>query len=738
MNVKVDEYFETVCPGFQNGIVKVYYTTKVIRIGQRNTVKKREIVIASNGVYLAKTNAFGIAKVSKKMSYYDMESININGTLCSISSKNQQIRIRSKKIIKIAYLVAYIRTKQFPAHMLPISINITENDEKYKNVGEKKYRTQFILADRITSCAMHFGVELKLDEIREYFRYPALKYSTFTVTNQMIQLDIFYILELALSFESDLKTLIFSNLILNDALPLCQHIIKYNSNITNLVIEQCDLTDSASVLESFTKNVKLSISGIKFRICDATNDHFIKLFELLSIKCKNIQSLSFDHSILENSSIASVFQSIFFNESFHNLENLEFDSIGDVPDLETHVGSLAGCSWALTSKCVRKLSVNGCDFDISSLLQRILCFDIGLRELHLCENKFRKKIPQGIQPCVAGFLDMSRCSIGIQAISSFIESVVSGTIDARGIDLSSLRMTPPEFLQMLALLSADVVVMPSLECFYFDNNIVDTEEAKLLASFIRHQPKLRRVSLNCCINVRDSSTGIQCILDALLSLNNLESLSLRGDFSNKDFSAGRMLTSFLTKAAAKKTVKFLDLTNQFITDDGLEAIFGIDPLEELWFDRCQSSSYPSLVSYLKRLMNSNLKLCGWPAKEIEHLKTIKTADKNFVEGDDLVLHFQFSERFSFLCDEDEETRRKIMSQRFVLNEPTYEEMINAQPKETNAYITDSCWKIEFSENIKKLADENGIELVSEPFAKLISEAEQSLSLSSLLQKFNCL
>lgn len=38
MNIKKD-FFETVCPGFKEGVVKVYYSGKVVAIGHNNTTK---------------------------------------------------------------------------------------------------------------------------------------------------------------------------------------------------------------------------------------------------------------------------------------------------------------------------------------------------------------------------------------------------------------------------------------------------------------------------------------------------------------------------------------------------------------------------------------------------------------------------------------------------------------------------------------------------------------------------
>lgn len=580
---------------------------------------------------------------------------------------------------------------------------------------------------------MHFNRDLKIDEIRPYLKYPVLEYNTFSITQEILDSDLFPILELALSFENTLRILKFQGITLISALNKCSNILSRNVNTKKLLIEQCDLTNASQFKR------KIQSNEIVFRICDATDDRFVSFFEQLSQSCQNIRSLSFDHSILESSSISSVFQCIFFNECFHHLEELCFDAFGDIPDLEMHVGSLAACSWAMTSKCVKKLSVIGCTFDTSSLLQKILSFDIGLQEIHLGENTFRQRIPLNMSPRNCGFLDLSRSNIGILAISSFIESVVSGVIDCRGIDLSYARMTNPEFIQMLALLSADVVVMPSLECFYFDGNDMDTETTKLIAQFIRHQPKLRRMSINSSVIVKGSNTGLTQLFDSLLSLQSLESLSMRGMENTMNYSCGEMWTPFLREIAKRGTMKYLDLTDQCVKDDCIDIILSMNSLEELWLDRCSASSFTSLSNFIKKAIDSNLKLCGWPHREIQRIKsapTISSSEREIIEDQEKLLHAQFIERFSYLCNDTNETRAEIIRKRFVLSEPTYEELIvrvNLEDETQNK--KDDLLNSLLNETVKDIIVSNGIPIDYDPISDTINSAKSEFSLDSLIQKY---
>ena len=541
-----DSFYSSLSDEYKSGFVKVFYSNNVSYVLTTNETVDRYLVIMTNGLYLVERGGFYMNHIRILIPFYSLLSISITGNTCSFSSMTQQIRIKSDELNKIISIVYFIRVKQFPLFLFPLTLHIPKDYHINVDIGKNIYSSKTIFADRITSCALYYGIDLNHDDIDKYYEITELPFHQFVINQDIRSSKLYKPIICSLAFEQNLHTLIFKDSLVSQLIKDCNTIFLHNKCVSKLIFDNCDFIQSKQALASiFEKNQdhKLYFSKLVFKNCNLKIPDFLQFFELLSTNINAITSLSFDHSEMDSTSLDSVFQLILFNETFHSLESLEINSIGSIPDIEYEVGNLATCSWALTSKCIKKLYVNGCNFDASRMLMTILNFDIGLNEIHLSNNQFSTRIPSTFTPKSAFFLDLSSCDIQIQAMSSLIESFANKKIDIHGLDLSSLRLSEPEMIQMLALMSSDFVVLPHLETFYFDNNRLGPEETILLSKFIKNQPSLKRISLNCSIDITKTSNSLDPLFQSILE-KQIEALYLRGD-DTLDFSFGKLILPLL-------------------------------------------------------------------------------------------------------------------------------------------------------------------------------------------------
>ena len=744
-----DSFYSSLSNEYKNGITQVYYSNFVSYVKTTNEVVDRYLVIMTNGIYLIEKGGFCLTQIRIQIPFYALVSLSITGNMCSISSSTQQIRIKSDELNKIVCIVYYIREKQFPSYLYPIALNVPKDYDMNTKLGKSIYKTKNIFADRMTSIALYFGMDVNKEDIEMYNGIPPLPFHQFIINQSVLSSKLQKPLIRSLAFEQQLHTLVFQDCKLSHVLKQCKTIFTYNKCLSTLVFDKCDFTQSSQALSLLfpDQNQKLFAYKLVFKNCDLKTQDFMNFFEALPSKIKKITTLSFDHSEMNSKSLDTVIQSILFNEVFHSLNTLELISIGQIQDLEYQIGTLATCSWALTSKCIQKISASGFDFDSSRMLMTILNFDIGLSEIHLSNNNFYTRIPMNLPPKSACFLDLSSCDIKIQAISSLIEAFANKVINIYGLDLSSLRVSQPEKIQMLALMSSDVVVWPHLETFYFDNNRIGPEETILLSKFIKHQPSLKRISLNCSVDITKTSSALEDLFEAILE-KPIEELYLRGDHT-MDFSFGKLIVPFLQALFEKhsSTLITLDVSNQRFGKEGLDALVQMTQsqiLEELRFDGFSSPSYSDLSQFCNILLDSQLKYASWPEEEFQKYITstlFQTAEKNNISSEYKKLHRQFIETFGCYCDESDfsmERLNKRRCQSTVIHQNDDEE--NAQ---TN-YMVDNAVKEKYSSfsvterepKIAQLLEECvGNYIDKDPVLQLISQIDKKLSYQYLVKEY---
>ena len=741
MNRESEQYISSIHPAIKSGDVRVLYTAKVQEVLKSNELINKIFVISSCGIFLTHKKSFGGAQVDDFMSFYDIVSINIAGKQCSFSSNGKQIRIKSDKISKLASYVYHVRTTQFPLTLFPCNFHITNDQKPGISLEVNIYKSKMILAERITSCAFHYGIDIDSNEMKLFYKYPPLRYNRYMIIPQLFSLKMCQAIILGLSYEQNLHELVISQCRLSDVFDRCGTIFNDNLELQKVVFDECDFADAVPAFHRMLGSKKFLPTEVSFSNCNGATQDFLSFFEALSDKCNNITSLVFDGTKMNSKSLNSVFQTIFFNDCFHHLETLELNSVGEFDDLELQIGSLAGCSWAITSKCIRTLYVTGCNFDASSMLMKVLNFDIGLHDIHLSNNKFISRIPFNIPPKTSPFLDISYCQCRIQAISSLIEAFATGIIDVYGLDLSSLKMYKPEEIQMLALMSSDVVVWPHLETFFFDNNKIDVEETLLLSQFIKHQPNLKRVSLNCSIDITESFSGLQGLLDVLAE-KPLEELYLRGD-ETLDFSYGQLLIPFLRKFVEKKTLKVLDISNQKIGSEGIKILRSLlaTGIEEIHFDGINASDFNELSSFVRELLKSDLVYASWPHNEYERVLAMPceaSANKVVYESEEKMLHVSFIDHFGFYCDETPRTISHLHKNRCrsTVRPALKEEETNPMKSSAKKADRDKYEKLHLNyrdpDILNTMTQIINVDIDSDPLINIISSIDKSLNLETLI------
>lgn len=731
----------------------VYFCGRVFKVGQTNNLKERTFVVATNGIFLSKKKNFGQVKICAKMSMLDISSISIAGMQCSFSSQNVQIRIKSESVEKIAFVVYFIRQAQFPPRLLPISLHIPQDNNFNIRPATNFYKSRYLFADRITSCAFHCDVGIESEELNHFYEHESLPFKLFKINTHLFSLNLFRPLMLSLTFEQDLLTLSFEGIKISTVLCSCQSIFLINSFLQHVVFVNCDFSGADKAFNKVFDKSNFLQPELCFKKCNCTSQDFLSFFEAVSNNSKKITTLRFINCKLDASSLVQVFQNIFFNECYHSLATLEINSIGEIQELSLMIGSLAGCSWALTSKCVKLLLISGCgNIDCSKMLSNIFGFNIGVRQIHMTNNKFVQKVEytDSSEKRELDFLNLSNSSFTKEAFSSIIKILASNKVMIYGLDISSMKVdSSEEMTEFLSCLANDEYSFPNLEAFYFDNNVIDSQQTLLLAKFLSKLKNIKRLSLCCSATIRVTASGFTELCSVIGELK-LQSFYLRGNES-MDFSYGKLILPMLRKLLAAKTTETLDVSNQGFGSECIELLenFAEAGIKELRFDGCNSPSFDSIISFCHMIISTPLRYASWPKKEFDKhisLPSLNTDKATLIAEADM-LHSTFTERFGTYCDETDYVLKELHAQKYTNMRETTRDKENQtantgiEESEANEEVKDkfaSFGITKRSDEITKLLSEciTSVKMEKDPALELLCSLEQSLSLQQLLSKAN--
>lgn len=717
MDSELENVVWQMSPNLKHGTAKIISCQVVHWVNQNNCTQDRIFVVATNGIFLGRKKSLSSIELTSEISYFDLVSISVGGTLCTFSSNSDSIRIRSENIENIAYLVYFVRQAQFSTSVLPINLNFQNAGSFNMKDTAKSYKSRHVFADRIGSCALHYKLELFADEMDVFYNSESLPHNTFEIDPLISSFTLIRPLALALTFEQDLRTFIINHCNVANIFGLCYSIFVCNKFLDNIVFKQCDFTNASNVLNQLFDKATFLPSHWTFEGCDCSSSSFTSFFEKLTDHSKKIKSLTFIDSNHSSQSLMTIFQTILFNDCFHNLEKFEIQKIDDVKDFHIMINSIASSSWALTSKCIKRIQVSNSNQNISKLFENIVSMDIGLTEVCLSNNKFLDTLEFHRDGADIGFLDLSNCVFSVDAILSFFNALYEGKVKITGLDLSNITIENDSLTDVLSYMAMMKQHFKSIERFFFDKNKMNSKQTNLFATFLRNNSQLRSLSLNQSIDISDTSSSFRSICVAISQLS-LDGLFIRGGKRIK-YAYGPLLTPVLRYLAVRKTIKVLDITNQRIGDDGLNTLMQFlqkgSQLISLKFDGCCSGSFNKISTFCQRVIASKLVFASWPSMEFErHYNLIPrdSGEKPTIAAEIEMLKSTYVERFGYLCVETESTKMIFNQERIRDYKPT---------KDNNMTRSASSMEIDKSQLYLEKFEKYGITKRDDEIVEILSE-----------------
>lgn len=613
-------------PIFKISRVQILWDDEVNEIEKNGDTHKRICLISTTGIYIIKKKSFPHpAKITSSIIISDLSSIAVIDDKCTFMSSRTQISIQHKNACMFASVVYCVRKAQYPLSILPLSTTLP-NDDSFELINENSpYQPSSLFIDRVITCALHLKLDLQQSLIQQIQADLKINENTFIITKSISKSPLFEAIMISIPYALEIRTIIIDNCQLSVVFHHFNEILLRGQQVTKIEFINCDFTNSLSYFkQGITTNGLFKPSIWSFN-STLINESFSSLFDSLTLLNCDIKSLTFDNCTFSNETMSAVFQSIFFNSCFHHLEHFALNGTTQFYDLPFQIASLACCSWVMLSKCLHSISLSNCGIDASSCIPQLLKFDTGLTNLSFSGSNFNNPLVFKTPPVLNHliFLDLSNSSFTVESLISIFNIINDHLLTIDGLDLSQIQFSDDNqkttFLEKIENLTVD-----ELKTLVFDDNVLEEKQTCSFASFISKQKCLKHLIINNSIQVSDSSEGIISLINAIKNLD-LVTLSLRSDKSSS-FSFGSILTKELLSLLSKKTLKYVDLTCQCISNEGLQILKENlnNGIEYLYFDG-SNSSIDSLFDFCEAVISSKLKFASYPSmdftREIEKLKT---------------------------------------------------------------------------------------------------------------------
>lgn len=692
-------------PIFKVKDVQIIWSGNVYKVGQRNCLHQRLLVIASPGIFLIRKKPFNFqSHIITSISFFDLVSLYVTDQYASFSSKQSQIRVKLQNTKEIVSLVVFMRQAQFPTDVLPL--NFTFVDEDIANLCtpvQLPYHPSSLFLDRTLSCILHFEISPSDSLLSEI---PAQFFRRFIIKKEMLHNPLFPAWVLSLSYDRDIEILRFKSIKLCEFLEKSQYLFAFNKFVKTIEFEKVDFSNSEQVLSQlFHKPHCFKPIHWVFIECDLTKPNFSKFFNSISFIDKKITEIRFEKCTFSEDSIMETFQSIFFSECFHSISNLQFNSnviiSGKVKNSnfnENHINSelynivlsqfseILCCSWVLQQKNLTQLSLISSRIkDITSILSQIFKFGTGLKYISLDDNNFISPINideesiLGDSISTISLISFRNSRLSKSFILSLISLIKKGKVIFEGIDLSGIKIIDEteievensnqnetenlkplgksgnnnvqihfnDFEQIIyknddqnqinesrqiqdqnqietihkenlldfLLNELQNVSMPSIRTLFFDENVMVASQINKFINFVKNQPNLKNLSVNCSIDISNSPSGFFSFIE-YCSLHDLSALSIRGD---REFSYGFLNLNLIQKI---QSIECLDITNQRIGQKGLELLLPLiegGRLKEVYFDGSNVSSFQFLCQFCSTLLTSKMKYASFPENDFNRI-----------------------------------------------------------------------------------------------------------------------
>ena len=725
MSSKERELLEQVIPIFAIDKVKIYWVGDVEKVGRSNTLKKRLLVIGSPGIFLVNQKSFAFqSNLCNSISFYDLSQIFLSNCNLTFSSKSNQIIIRSDKAYKLAMNVYMIRQSLFPTDLLPLHLSITTITQP-ENVSMRPFPLDTLFFDRTISCIYHLmpTFEKKNQHVLTYIENSISK--TILIDYKFLNCSATQPLILSLAYEQDIEHIHLKNIRLADFFKDAIKIISVNRFIKRITLENIDFTDADSmVTKIFSTKRAFKPKFWSFINCNLTTQSFIKFFDNIPAFETEITGIEIIQCITGD--MISFFQTIFFNDCFHNLSHITIDRINNPVFVSTNVLELANTSWVLEKHCLNTIKVRNMGIDGSYLLDKLLLFEIGLKYLDISGNNVEAAL-QANRATVKDF-KLSNCRITENFLVSFFK-LVEESDTFKLIDLSAMKISEDDLINFFK--KSKNAKYPSVETLIFSENKLNEEEMSLFADFIGCFPKLKKLCLDDCL----IANNLEKVFDSLSNLSLLSDLSLKASKSDESLVLGDQIVTYCMKI---KSLKSLDLTNQSIGSKGLEIIMQSEDhkFDELYFDG-SNSSLDVLFNFCNYLLKTKIRHSLFPENDFKQCFSSSDRPSDYSEQRKLSndLKEQFTKRFPLLNKSSDVTFTPT-------NLPQRPSKIVKSPSIPNSGLSNLAQSEDYAnlvlrpQMIQKILDECLWGERSEPIVVIAQQQEELFSLDKLIDSIN--
>jgi hypothetical protein len=333
-----------------------------------------------------------------------------------------------------------------------------------------------------------------------------------------------------------------------------------------------------------------------------------------------IRSLEFKDCAFSEEVFRAVFQTIFFDATFHSLINFGLEGF-ELGAMATTVLELSCCAWAMQSKCLRNISLSNSGVDGAEFLSQFLRFDIGLRDITLsgCDLSRPLRARQISVRDFDGLVLNSARNVSLDFFRSFFSLLHEQRINVTKLNFSNLDLL--NVTDFLGMLSGHPI--GNLQVIEFDGNRMNSAQTVAFSQVIEKNPEIVSVSMNCSIDITDSPAGLAAFI-GVVSNRQMARISIRSDGSIK-FSFGSLLLPLLN-SQTMLGLSVLDVTNQAIGERGLGLLRRVlerGALTELYFDGSSVDSFPFLVEFCQAVIASKLRFAEFPTQDFDKLLRLR-------------------------------------------------------------------------------------------------------------------
>lgn len=714
-NIDLSAYLKSVNPIFSTFSCQFVATECVYSMihgkNKAPSFQERYLVVASPGVFLLRSNNIlpGI-NIEKIFPFIAITKIEVNPDCIIISQSkanngldDSQLIFKTVNQVIIAYIIHTVRESLFGDTALPYEIKIDPSLINDFTRQKYTYHSSSKIIDIFLSCTLVYD-QSKLQNKKLDIVFSILnqiqEYGTLDVNSALMIKPYLASIAATLSIDNDIKEVRICdvNLGSNQILKFLISVLQRTKSIKRLIFIHVTFEDS-----DFTQFVHFMQSNLIFCgdewIFDSCDFSKQTKFDLFFSSFKNYQRsvriLAFNRCHFSLTVFDKVVRDILFSNCFHSLEVLWFTNI-EYPDVVlSFLIQLISSDLLIKVKKLNSLSIIDCCINLSDLFEKMVKLNsttitnsniddngMGIITANFSGNSFWSPVTDRLWQTLNSntYLIFRKCTFSDESLASLFHALSlhkgkSLHLDCSGIAVSEngWKIFRNEIMgdntdynddddddieshQIIQKVEIKPICLGTLTELVWDNNVIDSNNAKAFTIFLKEQHNLRKLSLNDCINVKSvlkrrktfsgnisSSTAesdvslirkssfhiprsselemtsddstvfekevefvISCFVDFAKS-SKLNSFRIRSNF--KSTCIGPKLVPLLEQLLKSQRLRVLDILGQNIGDDNLEKVTNLIPksLEEFIFDgnSCSADKLLNLLDNICKTTQTN-------------------------------------------------------------------------------------------------------------------------------------